>query len=987
MASEVTRIEVDYGMATCTLTEKDFEENTLVITASALASSGFNVGGTSMAQLSLTLTRDGLHKMQTATTLRRKAKLTVITVEKGITTKRGEFFITELKVSDYSAELTCYDGMVSFDDNLSESDLELLRNTGRTLVDLFDFCIKHTDKSKQYKVSLDTTVINGNLMNGGISFKLAKDASVTTYRNILEYASMLAGGFAYMTVDNQLSLGFFTTDVPTDTIESDRVMDYSEDAYPSIVEKVKTSIAGFDIEKVGRSDATKDGLTLAFYENPFLRGFVGENPTELPSVVTTVFDNIANKLLNTTVTGGAVNFVDNDMGVTYELGKPITVLRKVIPYNGSGATDEVESKLLVTGYTYTYGMGVSLECNASSTNINPSSAGLNKYNGYAPSYSSSGGGFGYDERLDEIAEKLETADIEFVYEGTLHSLAMKAVEDANAGLTINPEMSASIDFEPDRHIFIRGVEVDFSIPPVPSLVGLEESTYSEASNNRIVSTIISELVVSVYHKEDLKNKKGHLSIITKDKVTGEGIKNEILESLYSLGYIQGKLPDMSGEEHSSFTPDKDRNFTRSIHYRKYFGQEDAPEVKSLYINLLSSDGRASRGLRPTVNVYGHRDYTPDFGSSWDVEYYFSMNANPFKKTGGTWHYVGLFFDDMHLLTADFNFAIASIKSWCDILARSISVRFKFNLEERAIVPASYNHETLSLLSVNDKLTQVAGAYMRAIRPTTVDDIVNAINKMTPQKYTDYMWDSIRQWLTAVLGSNDRSILELKKLGAETKTLVDGMGTKVKEVESKVTVLDTSVKGLDERVKVLESKPTPPPQPPTPPTPPPEPPTPSTGSGSVFVAEHHNVLPVGVSATSKDVALFDVIIKKEVTAVLQFYATVSVEKTGTIEFTVFSDGLEMPFKPKFLLQKTLENVSFFVPLSQISKDKRVALHITGVTTDASVKIEPLGLSIAVINAELPKADDTFNDRYNKVEFDSKALTVKGITANVQSSKGV
>lgn len=981
MAEEVTRIEVAYGVATCTLTTRDFEENTLVITASALSNSGFNVGGTSMAELSITLTRDGLHKMQTSNTLRRKAKLEVITVEQGITTKRGEFFITELKVNDYSAELTCYDGMVSFDDNLSESDLESLRNTGRTVSELFDFCIKRTDTSRQYDITLDTTVINGNLMNGGIHFKLSKDASITTFRNILEYASMLSGGFAYITVDNQLSLGFFTTGIPTDTIESDRVMEYSEDAYPSIVEKVKTSIAGFDIEKTGSSDPNKDGLTLAFYENPFLRGLVGENPTELPSVVTTAFDNIANSLLNTTVIGGSVNFVDNDMGVSYELGKPITVLRKVIPYNGAGATDEVESKLLVTGYTYTYGEGISLECNASSTNINPSSAGLNKYNGYVPNYY--GGGSGYDERLDEIAERLEKSDMEFVYEGTLYDLALKTAELSSPNSS--PKMKFIIKEEPDpRYAYkLNSLDFDYTISALPSLLGYN---WKYNNGNASVSTL-SVIGVGVYTSKTLTSTTVNSPSLpdapqqglapftlvnlgsSSDDVVFETISGKISDSLKDVGISQG-----------NYYMGVEQGFKRSAHIHESYTDI---YLESLNIELSTRGNNFPFDFYENSIVLVVRDDlkpTNPLDNAYTLYWVINPVTSEYKLIGDKWVLENLYNDFPIEKKEAFASLKNMVKPWGLALAKSISVRLGFSFTAVPVdtVPVMSMDNRISTLNI-EEVAGVSTYNTRAVRPSTVDDIVSAINSMTPMSYTKTMWNSVQQWVGAVVDNTDIALSDLRKRTSVLSSRVDKTESTVSDIDKKLVVLDTSVKDIDKRVKALESGGTTPQ--------PPEPPAPSTGTGSVFIAEHHNVLPVGVSATSKDVALFDVILKKDVTPVLQFCANVSVSKTGTVEFTVFSDGAEMPFKPKFLLQKTLENVSFFVPLSQISKDKRVSLHITGVTTDASIKIEPLGLSVTVINAEMPEDDNTFKENIARFSIDSSVIKMRGLTENVELNKGV
>ena len=414
MAENKTNIKVYYqNNLMCTLYDEDFEENSLGVSGSALGSSGFNIGGATANQSSITINKEGLKKLKEKNALRRKARFDIVTYETPDNKvfnkyELGSYYVTELEVGDYSADLVMYDGMICFDEKISEAGLAELRTNAKTISEWVTWTISMCS-SPYYAISKDDSSINTSMLNGGIAFKIAGDSRIDTYRNLLEFLSVLACGYFKINTQNKIYFSSFVNAKHTRSITSDAVSNYTEDAYPSVIEKLETSLASFDyVKRADTLPADCDKLTIALYENPFLRSMVTKDDTDIPENVRNILDSIANKVVGIKLSGGSVNYTSSN-GILGNFGETIGVSRKVIPYGGEYASETVDSEILVTDFNYEYRNGITLTCNASVSNINPSSSGLNKGVGYTPG----GGSFAgdtTDKRLDEIANNIKVTN-------------------------------------------------------------------------------------------------------------------------------------------------------------------------------------------------------------------------------------------------------------------------------------------------------------------------------------------------------------------------------------------------------------------------------------------------------------------------------------------------------------------------------------------------------------------------------------------------
>lgn len=601
----------------CTLYDEDFEENSLGVSGSALGSSGFNIGGATANQSSITITKEGLKKLKEHNALRRKARFDIVTYETPDNKvfnkyELGSYYVTELEVGDYSADLVMYDGMICFDEKISEAGLAELRTNAKTISEWVTWTISMCS-SPYYTVSKDDSSINTTMLNGGIAFKIAGDSRIDTYRNLLEFLSVLACGYFKINTQNKICFSSFVNAKHTRSITSDVVSNYTEDAYPSVIEKLETSLASFDyVKRADTLPADCDKLTIALYENPFLRSMVTKDDTGIPENVRTILDSIANKVVGIKLSGGSVNYTSSN-GILGNFGETVGVSRKVIPYGGEYASETVDSEILVTDFNYEYKNGITLTCNASVSNVNPSSSGLNKGVGYTP-----GGGSGFDDRLDEIANNINTPNKKsffLTYEDTATNLAKKPhkIITANGGIqyrvTLLKEITNYTEWDIDRetfnHLSFRDrIELSREYRTKPSAAQITELFKKEYNKRNEIYEIVSiasilsessssDLVyyyilideddptylehVSLFVGHDQPNLKGFLS--ARGSINTDAYRNE-------SGWVFSSYS--SGSRVNSYAP-KGGNKLSGTYSNDFSMRESLPKRWKLYLGLLTNE--------------------------------------------------------------------------------------------------------------------------------------------------------------------------------------------------------------------------------------------------------------------------------------------------------------------------------------------------------------------------------------------------------------
>lgn len=976
-----------------TLTNNDFEENSLVITASTNSGNGFCIGSSCMKELTLTLTREGMTKLQSNNLLRRKLCLDVNVwyldeSDNELEERLGFFYVNKLDKYDYYAKLLCYDAMTFFSEKVPESVMKTMQSE-HTLGDLLKLCVSNVGNLGY--VSNLAADVDSIKINSTEKFKLATDASINTYRDCIEFIAGLAGGFAYIWGYNLLGIGYYGKEESLSIKgEPDEILDVNFDPYKSKVVKITTSVGGFDYEYGSLSSGSEfDELTLSIYENPFLRGFVTEGEETENANVRRVFDAFASSIHGLEFYGGSVTLPTK---INPELGKIVHTRRGIASIGSNVGVDEyINQDIMVTGYTWSFQNTLVLSANASVTNVNPSSVGINKGNVYRPYQRQGGGGTGEDNRLDEIANRLEDlGEQSFSQNMNLLNWAILARQqpqtDILSGVVLQGVKKITIDRGDLNYLNVKDIKISGRIISETVMPRLDWSDFIGYDENDIVLGKSLSVGCSLEHTSDLSNvylSGGgiiYISFIVKDSgqdLTIQDIRDSMLSDLY-FEYVGGDVEDESGR--ISFN---ENLFTSTGRF--YYGQ--------------STDGVPEYDYTDDVKDLPHKIYAEIINTVVDKDTYLSIDGMSSTV-------------DLYLLVYGNTSRTASDSEPDSIINYSpLGVYFKSSVQETPNNGNLYNwmfptepdkpvswwqkyyEEINYALDITFGLELASSPEAKASlmsytpNPNTIDIIVKAIKDgVLPRNVEDlYTWvgyisDSLSSLSNYVMNSigneDDNDYTDILNKIEELSKAIETLTKSVSTLESNYTSLSSSVsentssiKGLDERVKKLEDNQgggggdTP------------------TGSSSTPIARYTNEAEVVIDSSHSEILSIKLDIEKDVNPMLSFSATGGMSLEGLLNFHVFYDNSEIAFNPKFFVSKTYETISFSTSFLPISRDKRVTLSITCTTSDSSIIFPKDGISVSVINAELPKSDTEFDYAIPDVVIPSSIVSLRDLSDSV------
>ena len=991
----VTHIDLSIGksgVVKTTLVDNDFEENSLTISASSTASSGFNIGGACKKQLSITLTRDGLEKLKASSTLRRKACLHVIAEETdGTLSDKVYFYITEPTVDDYYAELICYDGMVAFDKKIPESVLTEMQSE-HTIEQLFQLCVSNCT-TNFYELSFDSSSIK---VNKGVRLKLASDSTIDTYLSCIEYLSAIAGGFAEVDTKGTLKISYYSK-VRKEGVsaEPDDIQDFKQDFAMSKVAVVKTSVGGFDYTMgVEASESDYDQLTVEQYENPFLRGFISEGEESKNPNIENIFNNMASTIIDMTFYGSNCA-VPARGGIN--LGDLIGTTREVASV-GSGVVDyEAEADILVTDYTWGYQNQINFKCNASVSNINPSSSGLNKGSVYKPV-----SGSGRDNRLDEIADRLEDESSKLFNSNVEMSLYDWATEGSKNELSVKDARivyyvnKLTVRRDTVKYVKIKNINVnvgirsDIMIPDIDdSVVESVEEGVTSKEGYELIGRFISAgnwvMCNRDSEKVEISSASG-LYVACVFKKSGEALSTSDLSDSKSL--IDNSTPPAK-VNYDDFIFLNSGRFLGGRYPENYTTFDFSPQLSlindTVYASILknSVDSLSERNTSNTnpdfdsdcdyldiyVVVYGRPDiqsYENDILNYTPIVSHVNFcYKSPSSQDANRGHYkIDSPYDDWG--------------TWNDIyknMYMSLDISFEVDFVERS-----------------SGLMQARSLIGYLSNKSTTDIIVDEISKnnyTASREYVMYLYRSLYNTINTlteyVLGISAGSTPsdEIESL----KNEINSLSSSITDIEKAITKLEnndstissdissikTDIANLKDRVTKLEEDSggvTPDPDP-----------EPTPTSSKTPIARYTNETEVVIDSSHSDVLSMQLEVEKDTNTMLSFSATGGMSSEGLLDFHVFYDNSEIAFNPKFFVSKPYETISFSTSFLPISKDKRVVLSITCTTSDASINFLKDSISVSVINAELPKSDTEFNYAIPDVVIQSSIVSLRDFSNSV------
>lgn len=1010
MEENRTNIKVYYrNELLCTLYDEDFEENSLEVSGSALGSSGFNIGGATSNQSSLTLTKVGLKKMRENNALRRKARFDIETFEginnsAGYKYNLGKFYVTELTVGDYSADLVLYDGMVSFDDTISEEDLKVVQTTENTIVGWVNWVIGKCS-SPFYQITLDTNTINADMPNGGILFKITDDSRIDTYRNMLELLSVLAGGYFKIDRYGKLYYGNFKNIETGRFINETVVTDYNEDAYPCFVRKLKTSVAGFD-HAVGNTNVPEghDELELAVYENPFLRSKVTEEDKYLPAEVQGIINTMSSPVVGKKLTGGSVSYMSG-YGKLGHLSELIEVRRNVIPYGGESATQLLTSKLLVTDFTYQYKNSITLKCNASVANINPSSSGLNKGVGYSPTnkaYSTT------DNRLDEIAGTItgdyftETASLS----DTLYNLISKAntqargtdVPKGNLRLPLGSIVLDSTSNEPVPLAFNIKLDAFASLFLSYSSIFQELYNWNNGSKKPISSGgfITGSLRQNMwlYMKQTSESGKttdipvSTLHIVNNNQINAPvvgdnfatGVDNVVLYTAYGdvgryksplivhkrIGY--GYTTQNVSSQLESLRP---YSGNLDIVFYDEFGTDPGfIDEHNRLVETTIESGRTTLDLYIDIKFTGV-DMSDETAIQKSIQKFLNMGVVITKEWDADTDDTDFGWSQWKSIPEDFS----SLRKIANSVA-TYDIRVEVSaIENKALAIDIGGMKKTTVQAISDEIKSKLTRKDIELEVREIQNSIEMLKILSSEMLRNYSVSISDESFTRDYFMNNMDSIfvdltsKVKKL-EQNSTDITNIVEIVNKLKKDIKTIGTSITEIEGRLDKLEGS-----------SAPQEP----TTSGGVNVAYYYNSSLVGVSQGKTEFAKLKLDLNNGVVPVLNVSANASVVQNGTLTFEVLLDGSKMPLNPKFLLSKTTEFISFSLPFLEISEGKLYDLSLLCSTEDSEVNFNPNDIAISVINAKLAKSSTSFDEKVKPFTISSSNIKLSTITENISTTK--
>lgn len=365
----------------CILDGNDFFEESLSIESQATSSDSFNIGGVCSTKFSITLTSKGIATLQENDAFAKNMCWVVTQYNKiddtdfetpqsiddfsvdidGFEIKDaacplGVFYISSVMNNDYSCDIEGYDGMLAFEKPIPATQLSVLQKEKKTIKDWVNWAVADCVWGR-YNFTYE---VEANTVNQDTLFVVSDDTNIATYRDMLWYLSILAGGFCTFDATGVFKIKRYSYYPVEVGLSHKKLIDGKFDGRLSVVTRVVSSVAGFDYERVATDTANKNQVELGIAENPFLRGLQPYDQTSLDQSVLSALGNIADSIISKEFYGCDATLANCPY---LELGDCVSVRRLVVSPDGN-ETDVVETSIIATSLTYSFGGEVELVSNS-----------------------------------------------------------------------------------------------------------------------------------------------------------------------------------------------------------------------------------------------------------------------------------------------------------------------------------------------------------------------------------------------------------------------------------------------------------------------------------------------------------------------------------------------------------------------------------------------------------------------------------------------
>lgn len=368
------------GTILCTLNDDEFNISSNSVEKQASSGAVCNVGGVCSNRIKIVLNQKGIEKLDAVDGFKKNYVLHLIQWNKVDDPQQsdedfsenldhsenetgkcdlGFYYISQIKNNYYDCELTCYDGMLAFEKNLTITQLKYMMTNSKTVDQwLAYFCtlVNDSNFNISYTDNADVTC------NDGVSFTLSDDSSFDKIRDAISQLAMLK--MAYATIDTQGNLTLkqaikTNTSTYDDTVDNEYMFNSDNEVIESVVKYFYTSVAGFEYENTYTEEQGRNEINLYLEENKFLRGFEPYNGTGLTSQTLTCLRNMSLEVMGYSFYSCECDINERPY---IELGDNIEVERKLVDQQGQVST--ITLPLVVDSVSHEIGASTHLTSNS-----------------------------------------------------------------------------------------------------------------------------------------------------------------------------------------------------------------------------------------------------------------------------------------------------------------------------------------------------------------------------------------------------------------------------------------------------------------------------------------------------------------------------------------------------------------------------------------------------------------------------------------------
>lgn len=338
------------GTVLCTLNDDEFNISSNSIEKQASSGASCNIGGVCSNKIKIVLNQKGIEKLNAVDGFKKNYVLHLIQWNKVNDNNQSEedfsenldhsenttgkcdlgyYYISEIKNTYYDCEITAYDGMLSFEQALTISQLKYMMTQRKTVDQWLSYFCNLVNNGISYTVNSSVTC------NNGVYFTLSDDSTFDKIRDAISQLAQLK--MAYATINNQGNLTLMpaiktNSNSYDDLVDNTYMFNSDNEVKESVIKHFYTSVAGFEYENNYTEEQGRNEINLYLEENKFLRGFEPYNGSALSTNTINCLRNMSNEVMGYSFYS-CVCDINNRPYI--ELGDNIEVERKLVDQQGA----------------------------------------------------------------------------------------------------------------------------------------------------------------------------------------------------------------------------------------------------------------------------------------------------------------------------------------------------------------------------------------------------------------------------------------------------------------------------------------------------------------------------------------------------------------------------------------------------------------------------------------------------------------------------